>query len=421
MKAAALFAGVAALAILAGAYSTARHHTEREAWRLESKRLSTEIADLERRVEIQSKRRSSQQPYNGSERVLVDATEQLSAIEAEILKNRADLVQLKSDRLVADEYAKSSFEKLRQQVRKTTEIEQDLVELHARRLRIRNRIASAKEKVEALTATIADRQDYAASLDRRIAELAIREETARARLAIAKEAETSIASTDAPNEVSVKKSAPVKVAEAPAPKAEASIDRAALSDQDQDRSKGLYRFKSLTVDQGLGGPVSLSKNEAKADDDSAADEQAASDAWALKQYELGRILIARSENHSGTRELNEAVLAFKAVLNEWPKDRNPERWAATQSDLGYALTLLGKRHGSVGTLESAAIACRNALAEIKQDRTPLLWATAQYNLGLTLSGIAEIKNDEELWKNAIEALQQSVETFEEEGAGAEEA
>jgi hypothetical protein len=52
---------------------------------------------------------------------------------------------------------------------------------------------------------------------------------------------------------------------------------------------------------------------------------------------------------------------------------------------------------------------------------PLLWATAQYNLGLTLSGIAEIKNDEELWKNAIEALQQSVETFEEEGAGAEEA
>ena len=419
MKAAALFASVAALAIVAGAYSTARHHAEREAWRLESERLSAEIADLERQVEIESTRRNSQRPHSGSEQALVVANEQLSAIEAEILKNRAELVQLKSDRLVADEYAKSSFEKLRQQVRKTTEIEQDLTELHSRRLHIRNRIAEANEKVDSLTAVITDRQDDAAALDRKIAELAIREEVARSRLAIAEEAAPPVASTDLPDEMSVKRSAPVKTAETPAPKAEASIENAALSDQD--RSKGLYRFKSLTVDQGLGGPDSSAENEAASENDRAADEKTASDAWALKQYELGRTLVARSENISGIRELNEAVLAFKAVLNEWSRDQNPERWAAAQSNLGYALTLLGKRQGSVGTLESAAIACRNALAEIKQDRTPLLWATAQYNLGLTLSGMAEIKNDEALWKNAIEALQQSAEAFGEEGAGREEA
>ncbi len=435
MKAAALFAVIAALAILAGAYSSARHQAERETWLAENNHLSEKIAELERRVEKEQAQREMHHPEDDSEQALADATERLSAIEAEILENRAELVQLKSDRLVADEYAKSSLDKLRQQVHQATEIEQGLAKLKSQRFQIRHYIAKAEEKVRALTEVIDDRQNYATVLDRKLAELAIREEAARSRLIIAEgsgtSAEMSIPSTDDLDKVPVEINQPVEGVKTLVPKpklkqpseevvrpASTSIDEAQPSDLD--RSKGLYRFKTLAVDQGLGGPAAITQKEIGSAKDRAAEEQKKSDVWASKQYELGRTLVIRGEENSGTRALNEAVLAFKSALGEWTKDRDPMRWAAAQNDLGYALALLGTRQENIETLESAAVACRNALAEINQDRTPLLWATAQYNLGLTLSGIAQIKGDETLWKNAIEAYQRSVEVFEKEGADREE-
>jgi len=435
MKAAALLGIIAALAILAGAYSSIHHQAEQAVLRAENNLLSEEIAELERRVEIEQTQRSMKQLGEGSEQELADAAGRLSAIEAEILENRAELVQLKSDRLVANEYAKSSLDKLQEQVREATEIEKGLVKLQSQRLQIRNHIAEAEEKAEALTGIITDKQDHATGLDRKLAELIIREEAARSRLIIAEEAEasaeTSIASIDDPNKALAEIDEPsntAKTSEAkpqPAPPADEVIRPASTSTEeaqpsDLDRSKGLYRFKTLTVDRGLGGPAAIAKSEVGTANDSIADEQKTSDTWASNQYELGRKLVIRGEQNSGTRELNEAVLAFKSALGEWARDRDPVRWAATQNDLGYALALLGQRQGDVGTLENAAIACRNALAEIKQDRTPLLWAAAQYNLGVTLSGIAQIKDDRVLWKNAIKALQQSAEAFEKEGADAEE-
>lgn len=436
MKVAALFAMIAALAILAGAYATARHQAERDIWARVSERLSTKIADLESRIDKpRSQGESKQQPEASVSQELNEAATRLSAIEVEILEKRAELVQLKSDRLVADEYAKSSLDTLRQQVRKTTEIEQGLGALQSRRLQLRRHVADAEEKIDVLTETISARQDYADALERTIAELAIRQETARSRLALAEQTENAVtASLDElkdlpakaePSAETIKAEAvPAKAVPAVAmitPMAETSVTRTASPDQD--RSKGLYRFKNLAVDQGTGGPVAAPDDETilAARPDEAADERMASDAWAVKQYELGRVLVTRGERNSGTRELNEAVLAFRAILGEWSRDRDPLRWAATQNDLGYALALLGQRRGDVGTLEKAATACRSALAEIGKEQTPLLWATAQYNLGLSLSGMASIKEEEFLWQNAIEALQKSVEAFEGGRAKAEEA
>lgn len=447
MKAAVLFATIAALAIVAGAFSAARQQAERDAWRVESGRLRAEIAALERRVDDgRSRRQPQSQPSDGRVQALNDARARLSMIEAEILENRAALVQLKSDRLVAEEYARSSLETLRRQVRKTTEIEQDLAVLQSRRLQIRNHIDSAEEKTKELAGIISTRQEYATSLDQRIAELVIRQEVASSRLGLTEQEEAlrlaALESLEAVKASPVEAEPPARTVEAaavePEPKlrAETAVSAAGApvveapvvetpvnegADLDQDRSKGLYRFKNLSVEPGLGGPAvgAGDETEVAARTDDAKTDRTASDEWASKQYDLGRALVTRGERNSGTRELNEAVLAFRAALGEWPKDRDALRWAVTQSDLGYALALLGQRQRDVGVLEEAAIACRGALAEIVQDRTPLLWATAHYNLGLTLSGMATIRDDEILWQNAIEALQQSVDVFEGAGAGAE--
>lgn len=436
MKTAVLFAMIAAVAIVVGAYSTTQQQAEREAWGAENDRLLSLLADLERQIEEQAKRQVQEVRADEPPEELTDAIEQLSSVEAEILEHRAELVQLKSDRLVADEHAKSSLETLRRQVRKSTEIERGLATLQSRKLQIEKRIAEAEEQISGLAGTIAARQDYAASLDQKIAELVVRQEAVNSRLKLAEQAETLqvIAAEDleAIKAGTVDRKASVKTIKAAAPKLEqrptaettASIaagPAGAEAGLDQDRSKGLYQFKNLSVEQGVGGPAPVTEDEAKlaARTDAGADDQFAPAQWAKKQYELGRALVTHSERNSGTRELKEAILAFRAVLGEWTRDDHVLRWAATQNDLCYALALLGQRQRDVGVLEKAAIACRDALSETGRQGVPLLWATIQYNLGLTLSAMATARDDEVLWQNAIKALQQSAEAFASKGARAE--
>ncbi len=433
MKVAALFATIAALAILAGAYSTARQHAEREAWRVESSHLLARIADLEGGASpgSASKREPRRQPYRSLEQQPADPAAELAAIEAEILDQRAALVQLKSDRLVADEYVKESLGALRQQIRKTKEIEQGLTALQSRRLEIKGHIVKAEGKIDELARAIEAREDHVASLDRKIAELAIRQETANASLESAEQQKAletaALDDLEAVKEAKPPSAKPVEKAAAGPMRTVAATERLAKAPAGsgagprKDRSKGLYQFDTLSIDGNQGGSAGTFKKDVKAAAvaDPTVSSRRASDEWASKQYELGRHLVTQGERSSGSRELNEAVLAFRAALGEWPKDRDPLRWAAVQNDLGYALALLGKRKRDVGVLEQAAIACRHALAAIKQDRAPLLWAAAHYNLGLTLSGMAALKSDEVLWQRAIEAYQKSAEVFENADARAE--
>ena len=420
MKTAALFAVIAALAILTGAYSAARHETERDIWRQESSRLLAEISNLEEKLATASDREPGRASDGVTKQQLTDAEAELSAIEAEILDRRAELVQLKSDRLVADEHAKASLNTLRQQVRKTTEIERDLSILKSRRLEFEEHVADFEKDFESLTKTIEARRELAESLDRKLADLAIRHEVASARLDNAER-------TTSKGAITVKddaRQAETPVTERAASDVDLSVAEVSINPgdlEDRDRSKGLYQFEALSVDVDAAiAPDTSSRGSGLAT--AAADatsQQKVSDAWAEEQYELGRQLVSQGERNSGTVELNNAVLAFRAALGEWPKDENMLRWAATQSDMGYALALLGRRQSDIGLLEQAAAACRNALSATTHDRTPLLWAAAQHNLGFALGGIAMIKEDETLWGNAIQAFQKSVEAFENIGASSE--
>ena len=107
-------------------------------------------------------------------------------------------------------------------------------------------------------------------------------------------------------------------------------------------------------------------------------------AWATTQNNLGNALQALGERESGTARLEEAVAAYRAALEESSRDRVPLDWAMTQSNIGTALSRLGERESGTARLEEAVAAYRAALEECSRDRAPLQWAATQNNLGSTL-------------------------------------
>jgi tetratricopeptide (TPR) repeat protein len=78
--------------------------------------------------------------------------------------------------------------------------------------------------------------------------------------------------------------------------------------------------------------------------------------------DLGAALERLGERKSGTARLEEAVAAFREVLQEQTRERVPLRWARTQMNLGNALERLGGRESGTARLEEAVSAYR-ALAQ----------------------------------------------------------
>ena len=58
-----------------------------------------------------------------------------------------------------------------------------------------------------------------------------------------------------------------------------------------------------------------------------------------------------------------AVVAHRAALEEWTRERVPLLWAAAQGNVGNALATLGKRESETDKLEEAVEAYRAALEE----------------------------------------------------------
>ena len=86
----------------------------------------------------------------------------------------------------------------------------------------------------------------------------------------------------------------------------------------------------------------------------------------------------------------------------------------TQNNLGNALQTLGKREGDTALLEQAVAAYRSVLEEYTRERMPLQWAKTQNNLGGTLVELgrkarARIRVDEgrSAIKSAWEMYQQA--------------
>ena len=401
-------------------YLEIRHQAEREMWRAETTRLA---GRLEQAEGLADERAQALAAAQGEARRGDEAEAELNGLEARILDTAAELAMLESDRAVAADRAESALDDLKEQVRALTAIEMDLAALDERRRHLVRHVGIVEERLHQAEAGAAERQKRSETLDRDIASLAIRRETLRARLETAEQAlaETTLAlaakepagtNGHASPEAPLTQEEPIDVA----------LSRPAVEGdeiEDRDRSRGLYQFGSLSAapeaaEAGQGGLPPASEDWSDGLAEGAEDAN-----WAEDQYLMGLRLLSSAEQSSGTRELSDAILAFKAVLGEWPKERDRMRWAIARSDLGYALALFGKREGDAGVLEQAALACREALGEFGRNETPMLWAAAQHHLGVSLGGLADMRDDGTLLNESIEALEQAIAAFKDAGAEAD--
>ena len=162
------------------------------------------------------------------------------------------------------------------------------------------------------------------------------------------------------------------------------------------------------------------------------------------------------ERESGTAQLEEAVAAFRAALEERTRERVPLDWAATQTNLGAALAssgsgragraargggrglsrgaggidaragsarlggdaetisataleTLGERESGTERLEEAVAAYREALKEWTRERVPLDWAATQNNLGTALVRLGERESGTERLEEAVAAFREALE------------
>ena len=102
--------------------------------------------------------------------------------------------------------------------------------------------------------------------------------------------------------------------------------------------------------------------------------------------------------------------AFRHALKESTRERVPLDWAGTQNNLGNALRTLGERESGTKHLEEAVVAFREALQERTRERVPLDWAATQSNLGNVFRTIANRRSEPAC--SAVNAHYQALLVFE---------
>ena len=125
--------------------------------------------------------------------------------------------------------------------------------------------------------------------------------------------------------------------------------------------------------------------------------------WAGTQNNLGNALGILGELESDAEHLEQAVAAYRAALQELPREHVPRDWARTQNNFGNVLLVLGELESDAEYLKQAVAAYRAALQELTRERVPLDWATTQNNLGNVLQILGKRECDAEYLKQAIAA------------------
>ena len=97
-------------------------------------------------------------------------------------------------------------------------------------------------------------------------------------------------------------------------------------------------------------------------------------------FALATALTASGGQSGEVDQMEEAVTAYRAALEERTRDRVPLDWAGTQNNLGSALRSLGERERDPTRLEEAVTAYRAALDVYEASSTPHYSALAKINL-----------------------------------------
>jgi hypothetical protein len=114
---------------------------------------------------------------------------------------------------------------------------------------------------------------------------------------------------------------------------------------------------------------------------------------------------------SGTRDLEAAVVACRAALEEHTRDRGPVAWAQAQNNLGIALWRLGMRESGTARLQEAVLAHRAALEEYTRERSRVGWAHTQNNFGNALMMLGKRESGTAQLREAVAAFDDALEVF----------
>jgi tetratricopeptide (TPR) repeat protein len=116
--------------------------------------------------------------------------------------------------------------------------------------------------------------------------------------------------------------------------------------------------------------------------------------WAMVQNNLANTLRTLAEREDSTPRLQQAIAALHAAIEEMTPEHDLLHWAAAHFNLGLALRRLDAREGGIAHIEEAITAFRDGLRESSRERVPpLLAAMIRSHLGDTLQTVAENRND----------------------------
>ena len=145
------------------------------------------------------------------------------------------------------------------------------------------------------------------------------------------------------------------------------------------------------------------------------DAASSSDERGIANGNLGTALQTLGGRESGTARLEEAVVAYRAALEESSRDRVPLAWATTQNNLGNALQSLGERESGTARLEEAVAAHRAALEEYTRDHVPLSQAYSDHGLANGLAALAIREKSAPRMEEALTCMRAAVEIYRQSG------
>lgn len=124
---------------------------------------------------------------------------------------------------------------------------------------------------------------------------------------------------------------------------------------------------------------------------------------ATTQNSLGNACGILGQRQRGTRNLENAISAYEASLENRIREEEPLEWAATQNNLGNVLGILAHRHNDEEMLGKAVEVFNLALEERTQELAPHDWATTKNNLAAVLQSLGQRNKDTKMLKQAVEA------------------
>ncbi len=109
--------------------------------------------------------------------------------------------------------------------------------------------------------------------------------------------------------------------------------------------------------------------------------------------------------------IDEAVAAYRALLEATPRDEDPAGWASLQNEIGYNLTIAGKRENNVARFEEAVPILRDAVAVQRDLKAVPAVAYTEDSLCDVLIELGKLRKDAALVDEAIAACKSALVVF----------